>query len=134
MSRQVYSSAVYKENACVMEMQPQKYYTARDAKSQTIGWFSRWRGSEAAASFCATSTRLSLHGPPAPQGCQPSPSLCLYPKMQPPTARPGVFQSPEEPPSPADPGAKPRGPRLARTVLSSRGRPASAWSGHWHLR
>ena len=54
--------------------------------------------------------------------------------MQPPTTRPGVFPSPEEPLSPADPEAEPRGPRLARTVLSSRGRPASAWSGHWRLR
>ena len=43
MSRQVYSSALYRENACVMEMHPQKYYTARDAKSQRIGWFSMWR-------------------------------------------------------------------------------------------
>lgn len=69
MSRQVYSSAVYKENVCVVETHPQKCYTARAAKSQRIGWFNMWRGSEVVASFCVISMCLSLHGPPAPQGC-----------------------------------------------------------------
>ena len=66
MSRQVYSSAVYKESVCVMEMHPQKCHPARAAESQRIGWSSMWRGSEVVASFCVTSTCLSL--PPSTPG------------------------------------------------------------------
>ena len=108
---------------------PQKHRTAPGAKSQRSGahWLRTWRGSEARA----ISTCLSRHGPSALQEHWPSPSLHLSPGTQFPIPRPGVLQSPEDPWSPAHPGAEPRGDPPAGTVLCGRGHPVSAGSGHW---
>lgn len=122
----------FRQKCMYNQVHPQKPCACRGAKTQ---------GQELTGLACgraqrpgpvrAIATRLSLHSPLALREHWPSLSVRLNPGMQPRTPRPGVLQSPEEPRSPAHPGAEPRGDPRARPVLCGRGQRVSPRGGRW---